>query len=274
MAVYRRFNLRKLSMARSRSKILRTSNADHETLWPCRDKAGLYTAHQACGCHYTVECIITVYRPLQLLSAACLPTARHSPETQYCSSKADIKMPQSAEFWTWAKQMREHETDAPEDDRVYLCILYLENKPHEEDRQVSRVAESLEIDLSDDMIRKSPSFSRILDDDLDNDLDSESMDHDPRRRSPLANTPACLVRKGIRFTMPDIVRKWHEIGTVNRHWAIEVRGQVYELYRTRFVSKFRRRFVSQIPCIRDRLTSRLYVGRTHIVDDVLSEIGQ
>jgi len=157
---------------------------------------------------------------------------------------------------------------------VYLCILYLEKKPHEEDRQVSRAAERLEIDLSDDMIRKSPSFFRILDDDIDNGLDSDSMDHDPRRPSPLANTPARLVREGIRFTMPDIVRKWHEIGTVNRHWAIEVRGQVYELYRTRFMSKFRRRLVSQIPRIRDRLTSRLYVGRTHMVDDVLSEIGQ
>lgn len=183
-------------------------------------------------------------------------------------------MPQSAEFWAWAKQMREHEIAAPENERVYLIILYLENKPHEEDQQMSRVAERLEIDLSDDLTRKSTSFFRILDDDLDDEFDSDPMGHDPRRRSALANTPARLVRKGIRFTMPEVVRKWHEIGTVNRHWAIEVRGQVYELYRTRFVSKFRRRYVSQIPRVRERLTARLYVGRTHMVDDVLSEIGE
>jgi hypothetical protein len=180
-------------------------------------------------------------------------------------------MPQSADFWTWAKQMHEHERQTPPDERVYLCILYLENRQREDDeQQVERVAESLEVDLSDRMLRKSPSFTSIVDDDTDADL----VDYDPRGRPALANTPTSLLRKGVRLTMPNIVRKWHEIGTVNRHWAMEVRGQVYELYRTRTIAKFRRRPVSQVPRIRERLTARMYVGRTHMVDDVLLEIGQ
>jgi len=178
-------------------------------------------------------------------------------------------MPQSKEFWTWARQMREHEQQTPEDERVYLCILYLENGQPEDVQLVETVAEKLETELNDTQFKRHSSFSSTLDD----APAADSAEHDPRRYPSLANTPSNLLRKGINFTMPQIVKKWHEIGTVNRHWAIEVNGQIYELYRTNRISKFRKRKVSRVPRIHERLTARLYVGRTHMVDNVLVEIG-
>lgn len=176
-------------------------------------------------------------------------------------------MPQSKAFWTWAKEMREHERLAPENERVYLCILHLDQK-QEHDRVVEKVAVRLETAVGEARLKKMSSFCSNLDESASSTraaLESGS--------SPRTSTPAQLLTKRAFLKMPDMVRKWHEIGFVNRHWAIEVRGQIYELYRVNTISAARRQIVRDVPRIRERLTARLYVGRTHMSDDVLLEIG-
>jgi len=190
-----------------------------------------------------------------------------APKTQSALLHRKVKMPQSKEFWTWAKEMREHERRAPEDERVYLCILHLDHK-QEHDRVVEKVATRLEATVGEARLRKMPSFCSNLDESASSGR--AALESGP---SPRANTPAHLLTNSVFLKMPDMVRKWHEIGFVNRHWAIEVRGQIYELYRVNTISAARRRTIWDVPRIRERLTARLYVGRTHMADDVLLEIG-
>lgn len=182
-------------------------------------------------------------------------------------------MPQSKDFWAWAKHMREREAETPEDQRVYLCILYLDRFTKDE-INLEEVMSSLDSSLNH---LEHNNLSRGSDEDNGQDWSTTALSEcDPKRRTALSNTPAALLRKGLHVSMPKIIKKWHEIGTVNRHWAIEVRGNIYELRRKKDgSSKLSKRPVAETELkFRKRLTARLYVGQTHMTDKVIEEIGR
>lgn len=185
-------------------------------------------------------------------------------------------MPQSQEFWRYARQMREYESEAPEDERVYLCILRLAGKggkDSDSESDIANVTSRRRHDLN--QLQHIDSFEDLADHGKRR-ASTNSTDIDPRQLPASSDTPASPLRKRLGLSKPQIVKKWHEIGTLKRHWATEVRGNVYELHREEENNRstFRKRTVTQVDQMRKRLTARLYVGRTHMTDDVILAIGK
>jgi hypothetical protein len=130
-------------------------------------------------------------------------------------------MPQSKVFWTWAKEMREHERRAPGDERVYLYMLHLDQK-QEHDRVAEKVAIRLETAVGEARLRKMPSFCSNLDESASSARPALESGSSPRASTPahlllFQGQAAHLLTKRVFLKMPDMVRKWHEIGFVNRH---------------------------------------------------------
>lgn len=199
-------------------------------------------------------------------------------------------MPQSEAFWQHAREMRQYEYETPEEQRVYLCIFHLNKSRIAQNAKLKRMMEGRspesEIalqDVLDDVGVPAPSYdsSPVLAQNSSRTTNSWT-DHRSAATAPRGKLRKPTEEDGrklaIKLNVPKVVKFWNEIGTVDRHWAVEVRQNFYELKRERRGNRYESRFQCQ-PVAgeqdrRNRLTARIFAGATHMTDNVLLELGK
>jgi len=202
-------------------------------------------------------------------------------------------MPQSDAFWQWAREMRQYEFETPVEQRVYLCIFHLNKSTFATNTELQRMLAGRDANSEVPMQEVLDAVGGIMAEDTSTDTSNSFRPTSPlgasghRQDRPATMSARNKLRKStegegrklaIKLKVPKLVKFWSEIGTVDRHWAVEVRQTYYELKREREngrpLSHFQCRPVASEPERVDRLTARIFAGSTHMTDEVLLELAQ